>query len=607
MPLLNRLLGIPTALALLLAWAVVTAPAPAVAAVSEGRIVLSPGTHGYACYRIPALVRATDGTLLLFAEGRTPDCADTGAHDVVLVRSRDGGRTWSAPAVVHAGRTGTAHNPVPVVDARTGRISLVTTREYRTVWVQHSDDQGATWTAPREITVSVKQPSWSGYATGPGHGIQTTRGAHAGRLVIGTNYSVAADGSKGGALIFSDDGGTTWQLGASDHGADPDLRVQELSVFERPDGALFAFARDENGANPATVASAISTDGGLTFSTPFHAGAAEAGLAVPTVQASTLELRATDRGDRYNRVLLSAPTRQAETRERLTVRSTYKGGAEWVDPAGGTLVYSGMAAYSDMTLVNRDTVGLAYERARSWSHGYIWFTTFTEADLGLPDAASAGKPTTADLSPAGLDAYLHGGATRVTGRFGGAVNLDGVDDHVRLPFAEALAVSDDDFTWTGWFRYGASDSTQALLWAYHQGEVYSQLWLRAEPASGRLRAWAQSGQTSFTLTSTRAYDDQAWHHFALRRSGGALTLHVDGAAVGSVNVTGLGSVSPRRPFQIHLGQRLDGAQRLRGALDEVRLYDRALTAAEISSLYTANSPLTDGLRIRLPMDTIRQP
>ncbi|SCL44466.1 sialidase-1 [Micromonospora citrea] len=607
MPIPNRLRGITTALALLIAWAVVTPSAPAVAAASEGQAVLSPGTHGYTCYRIPALVRATDGTLVLFAEGRKPDCSDTGAHDVVLVRSRDNGRTWSTPTVVHAGRTATAHNPVPVVDARTGRISLVTTRGYRTVWVQHSDDHGATWTAPREITTSVKQPGWSGYAAGPGHGIQTTRGPHAGRLVIGTNYSVAADGRRGGALILSDDGGATWQLGAADHSADPDLRVQELSVFERPDGSLFAFARDENGANPATVASAVSTDGGLTFSVPFHAGAAEAGLAVPTVQASTLELRATDRGDRYNRVLLSAPSRQGETRERLTVRSTYKGGTEWVDPAGGTVVYSGMAAYSDMTLVDRNTVGLAYERARSWSHGYIWFTTFTEADLGLPDAASAGRPTTGDLSPAGLDAYLHGGATRVPGRFGGAVNLDGVDDHVRLPFAESLAVGGGDFTWTGWFRYGASDSTQALLWAYNQGEVYSQLWLRAEPANGRLRAWAQSGQTSATLTSTRAWADQAWHHFALRRSAATLTLHVDGVAVGSADVAGLGSVSPKRPFQIHLGQRLDGAQRLRGALDEVRLYDRALSPTEISALYTSNSALTDGLRIRLPMDTIQQP
>ncbi|MFJ8579502.1 LamG-like jellyroll fold domain-containing protein [Micromonospora sp. NPDC093277] len=578
--------------------------APAAAAISDGAIVLTPNTHGYICYRIPALVTAVDGTLLLFAEGRKPTCGDSGTHDVVLARSFDGGRTWPSFQVVHRGGDATTHNPVPVVDAETGRITLLTTRSYRTVWKQHSTDNGTTWSAPQEITDAVKLPSWGSYATGPAHGIQLTRGAHAGRLVAGTHYTTTGS-RKGGALIYSDNGGQDWQLGAYDDSADPDLRVQELSAFERPDGSIFTLARDEGGANLATVASAVSTDGGLTFSTRFHAGAAETGLRVPRVQTATLELRATDKGDRYNRVLLSGPASSGEEvtdRANTTIRSTYKGGTEWADPAGGTVVYSGASSYSDLTLINNNTVGLAYERAQSWSHGYIWFTRFTEADLGHPDAASIGMPTTPDVSGSGLHGYLHGGANRVAGRFGGAINLDGVDDHVRLPFAEKLAVSSGDFTWTGWFRYGASTSTQALIWAYNQGDVYSQLWLRGEPASGRLRTWAQSGEQSVTVTTTGAYADQAWHHVALRRSGDTLAVYVDGRLAGSAASPGLGSVSPKRPFQIHLGQRLDGQQRLRGALDDIRLYDRALTDAEIASLHASNATITNGLRIRLPFD-----
>lgn len=590
-------------LALVVGSSLVAPAAPAAAANLEGKYILKPDTYGYKCYRIPALVKAKDGSLLLFAEGRKPSCGDTGTHDVVMVRSTDRGQTWSAPIAVHQGVDTTAHNPVPMVDAATGRVVLLTTRAYRTVWRQYSMDNGKSWTTPEEITGSVKLPTWQGYATGPSHGIQLTRGAHAGRLVAGTNYT-ASDGRRGGALVYSDNGGLDWHLGAYDDGAYPDLRVQELSVFERPDGSIFAFARDEGGPNAATVASAVSTDGGLTFSTGFRAGAAESSLAVPTVQASTLELRATDRGARYNRVLLAAPTRQGETRENMTIRSTFKGGNEWVDPSGGTVIYSGMSAYTDMTLVDANTVALAYERAASWSHGYIWFTTFTEADLGLPDAASVGKPTTPDSSPNDLDAYVHGGARPVTGRFGSALSLDGTDDHVRLPFAEDLAVSSGDFTWSGWFNYGASTATQALVWAYNQGDVYSQLWFRAEPANGLLRAWAQSGETHFSVATTKAYNDQRWHHFALVRSGDTLAIYVDGASAGSAAVAGLGSVSPKRPFEIHLGQRLDGAQRLRGSLDDVRLYDRALTGAEIGQLYSSNVALPDGLLIRLPLDTV---
>lgn len=563
-----------------------------------GKAVLSPGTHGYHCYRIPALVTTNDGTILMFAEGRKPDCSDSGRHDVIVVRSTDGGVTWSDPHVVHAGGDSTAHNPTPVVDTRSGRVVLLTSRNYRSAWVQHSDDDGVTWSEPAEITDSVSEPGWTSYATGPAHAIQLTRSVHRGRLVAGTTYRMA-DGTKGVALIHSDDGGLTWRLGAYDHEAAPELNVQEPSVFERPDGSLFVLARNEKGTSEATVASAIAVDGGSRFSERFHAGAAERSLAVPTVQASTLELRATDRGDRYNRVLLAAPSRQGETRERMAIRSTYKGGAEWVDPSGGTVIYEGMSSYTDLTLLADGSVGLAYERAVHWSHGYLWFTTFTEADLGLPDGDTEGLPVTQDSSPNDLDAWLRGGAAVVPGRFGAAAALDGIDDHVQLPFAEKLAVSSGDFTWSAWFSYSGGSSPQPLLWAYNQGAVYSQVWLRAEPGQNRLRAWAQSGEDVAVLETGDAYDDRRWHHVALRRAGDRFTLHVDGRTVASVSAPELGSVSPKRPFAIHLGQRLDGAQHLAGKLDEVRLYGRALGDSEINALYGSNAAITEGLRIRL--------
>ena len=170
---------------------------------------------------------------------------------------------------------------------------------------------------------------------------------------------------------------------------------------------------------------------------------------------------------------------------------------------------------------------------------------------------------------------------------------------MQLPFAEKLAVSSGDFTWTGWFNYGASTADQPLIWAYNQGDVYSQLWLRAEPASGRIRALAQSGETAVVVATARAYNDRTWHHFALRRQGSIFTIYIDGAAAATVTGS-IGSVSPKRPFQIHLGQRLDGNQHLRGSLDDIRLYNRALTPAEITDIQTTNSTAPAGLRLRYP-------
>lgn len=55
--------------------------------------VFEQGMNGYAYFRIPAIVKAGDGTLLAFAEGRKNNVADDGDIDMVLRRSTDQGRT----------------------------------------------------------------------------------------------------------------------------------------------------------------------------------------------------------------------------------------------------------------------------------------------------------------------------------------------------------------------------------------------------------------------------------------------------------------------------------------------------------------------------------
>lgn len=116
---------------------------------------------GYYCFRIPAVVQSARGTLLAFAEGRRHDCGDAGDIDLVLKRSTDGGRTWGPLQVINQGNGDTHGNPAPIVDRRTGRIVLAETYNKgrndglscdvpcdRTPYLQYSDDDGATWSAP---------------------------------------------------------------------------------------------------------------------------------------------------------------------------------------------------------------------------------------------------------------------------------------------------------------------------------------------------------------------------------------------------------------------------------------------------------------------------
>ncbi|MBN6037107.1 sialidase family protein [Amycolatopsis sp. 195334CR] len=605
-----------TLLPALIMGSLVATPANTASAVAEvaSTPVYQERSEGYDCFRIPAVVRAGNGDLLAFAEGRNGGakfCADAGDIDLVYKRSTDGGKSWGPLKVVIEGFGDTKGNPVPIAVPGTGRIVLLSTYECvkapdcgRKPRVSISDDNGHNWSVPREITQELgfsAPPPW--LATGPSHGIVLARGEHEGRLVAGLNYSIGS--AHSGALIYSDDQGATWKRGAVDTPA-AGLKPQEISPIELADGRVYAAARNDWNSSGDRCANqgkdnrafAISFDGGGSFSKKF---AFEPDLITPPVQGSTQRLRATDDGSLYNRVLFAAPS-TCDRRKELRVRSSYDEGANWQTP--GVLVWGQDAAYSDMVQLDGRNTGLLFEAGPEMNaNASIRWAVLSEASLGLPDGSTAGLPVTPDAAGAN-HAYLRGGPAFGTGRLGKALTLDGKDDYVQLPFAEALATGGGDFTWSGWFNYGASTASQSLLWAYNQGEGFSQVWLRAEPGSNRLRAHLENGPTgSITVDAPGALNDQKWHHFALTRSGGTASLYVDGKLAGSAS--GLtGSVSPGRPFAIHLGQRLDGQYRLQGSLDEIRLYGRSLTAAEISALATGSGP-DSGLRLRLPLDATR--
>ncbi|MFD6367041.1 exo-alpha-sialidase, partial [Streptomyces roseolus] len=227
--------------------------------------------ENYFCTRIPALVTSTDGVLLAFAEGRTrmstTGCHDVGDTDIVLRRSFDGGAHWEDPQVVVGADDALAHgNPAPVVDAATGRITLLyagsdwnrdgakPSRDgfARTVRAVHSSDGGATWT-PGVALPQAKLPDWSWVSTGPGHGIQLVRGPHRGRLIVPGDHTTRGRRTPGAQLYYSDDGGLTWTLGATTSGPHtPTASPAELTVAETTDGAVYVNARNSGPAQCGT-------------------------------------------------------------------------------------------------------------------------------------------------------------------------------------------------------------------------------------------------------------------------------------------------------------------------------------------------------------------
>ncbi|MGW6527502.1 exo-alpha-sialidase [Streptomyces venezuelae] len=570
---------------------------------------------GYACYRIPAVVRTTKGTLLAFAEGRVNDCSDAGDIDLVLKRSHDGGRTWGPLQVINEGDGDTHGNPAPVVDRETGRILLAETYNTgrtdgkncdipcdRTPHLQYSDDDGASWSAPRDLSKEILPPHWnSWYATGPVHGIQLTRGRHKGRLVFTANtetWNGSRITANHAALIVSDDGGDHWKIGATDSypiPADGTFRQKpsEMTVTERPDGAVYVSGREQDGTDLGHRTHTVSKDGGNTFTAPFRA---IPDLYTPQVQGSTLQFG--------KRMLLACPA-DPDRRRTMQIRSSYDGGRTWDSVDRGTTVTTDWSGYSDLVRADRTHVGLLYEGGAVDARDEIRFARFTE-DWLKPRRGP--DPTTSDRAPGARPAAVLGGARVTPGRFGGALAFDGTDDAVRLPFSRRLPLGTEDFTASLWFRYDATTGEQPLLWMGGIGTNQPQVWLRGEPASNRVTGLITTRDgaappRSASVRTTGAYNDGVWHHIALRRGDGRLTLFLDGTRISAADVPG--TVSRNSPFGVHVGQRMDSRAHFTGAIDEVRVYDRALDDAEVGELRTGEVAVTRDTVVRLPMDRVR--
>ncbi|MFC9794568.1 LamG domain-containing protein [Streptomyces sp. NPDC127584] len=189
------------------------------------------------------------------------------------------------------------------------------------------------------------------------------------------------------------------------------------------------------------------------------------------------------------------------------------------------------------------------------------------------------------------------------------MEFDGTDDYLRLVCSPSLRVEDEDFTVTAWFRHSATTGTLPIIWAYGmQGRHFS---VRAEPGSGVLRATIGTDARVTEVTLPSSYNDGAWHHVVFSRGVG-ISLAVDGGtpATAPVKVAQREestSLTPAGEFSIHIGARPDFpnqppgvAQLFRGALDDVRLFGRALTPQEAALVKDGSLTVaTDEERLRL--------
>lgn len=369
-----------------------------------GVCVRDAGMDGVNTYRIPGLVTAKDGSLLAIFDVRRDVRYDLqGNIDIGLVRSADSGRTWQPMQIpLDMGTWGNLpqkYNGVSdaniLVDANSGRIFIfglwmhgVLDKEGKWIrglnedseaWEHQwknkgsqpgygvkrtcqlmmatSDDNGKTWSEPRNITRMGKRRAWWLWTCAPGNGITMQDGT-----LVFPSQGRDREGIPFSAITYSRDGGRNWRTSKPAYGNTTECSVVELDEGQLMLNMRFNGNRKNLSDNNGRVV-AVTDDMGATWT---EHETSRSSLIEPVCMASLYKHRYKGKNGESRTILLFVNPSSRKGRERLTLKMSFDNGKTWPEDRWILLDEPlSKGRYSCITSISDNIIGILYEGSQA--------------------------------------------------------------------------------------------------------------------------------------------------------------------------------------------------------------------------------------------------
>jgi autotransporter-associated beta strand protein len=270
-----------------------------------------------------------------------------------------------------------------------------------------------------------------------------------------------------------------------------------------------------------------------------------------------------------------------------TFAASITGSGSVTKVGSGTVTISGANAYSGATTISNGTVKFGQSDSSAYIASLgpvLWFNFDQGVDVvdGIVTNLGLGGPA--------MNGTLNGGGAVVTGggRYGNTLNLDGNSDVVINSAVTPLDCTTNGASWT--YALWLKTTTAGAVYGYQGDGTWNSgattFYLNSNGTAAGTKAGGVRWGDAW-LTGTTTLNNNAWHFVAITVNAGVKTIYVDGTVDAQTGATGWTQPGMTAANQFWIGQSPDdgdGGVGFNGLIDEVYLFNRALTQSELTNL-----------------------